>query len=235
MRRGRHCRGRGRRLRFAGRLHRRRHARGSGQQAVGLCPGQGSHPRARGGRADLRGHEHPGGAHRLAAAGHQAEPAVRGQRLRAFGHSLLRRHQELPVDGAALGAARRGGDHRRRGDRGEHRRRPGRPGVLRDRPAAAFGLPADGQEGRKGRGRRGLGRARGQPPALEHRRLLRLQGSREHRNSQRSGEGPRAGASGRQVRHQRGGLPFRRAGSGAGRPRPRPRIRPLHGHRLRPG
>ena len=70
---------------------------------------------------------------------------------------------KLPVGGHAACAARRGRENRRRFGAGQHRRRRGRPGVLRDRPVAPSGPGADGEDGRQsGRGR-GPRRARGQP------------------------------------------------------------------------
>ena len=88
---------------------------GPGSKLWALCPGQGGHPRARGGRADLRGHEHLGRAHRLAAPRHQAEPAVREPTASRF-WTLTITEASRTTSGSALplGAARRGGDHRRR-------------------------------------------------------------------------------------------------------------------------
>ena len=127
------------------------------------------------------------------------------------------------------GAARRGGeDGRQRGGR-EDRRRPGRPGVLRVRPAHSPGESADGQEGQRGCGRRGaldvLGR---QPPAGGAAEPDRRAGARGLPEG--AGEGVRAQAAGNEKYGiERRGLPVRRAGSGAGWTRPRPGLRPLHG------
>ena len=137
----------------------------SRRQGVGAGARQGAHLGAPGLGAACGGLQHPGRAHRLPAPRPQAKPVLGEQRPGAPRHALLRWHQELPVGHAAACAARRDcqdGRHRGRGERGRGR---GRPRVLRDRPAHPPGGQADGQEGERGRGRRGPGHPDREPPA----------------------------------------------------------------------
>ena len=156
-------------------------------------------------------------------------PLYESERLRAAGHALLRRHQELPVGHAAAGAARRRWP-RTDGTRGggERRRGRGRPGVLRDRPAHPPGVPS-----RWTRRARRSWKARTWTCSMGNRPLAsdrRRRGGRRppgKREGDKAAKDPvkavRAGASGRQVRHRGGGLPLRRDRGRARRPRPRPR------------
>ena len=99
------------------------------------------------GAAPISEDEHPGGHIDSPWLDIKQNPLSRAND-RAFGHSYYYGHQELLVDGAALSAARSGGDHRRRGDRVNIGDDPA-TGVLRDRPAAAFGLQQMDKKGAK--------------------------------------------------------------------------------------
>ena len=93
-------------------------AQGRGQGLV-QQPRQGPDAGRRGQKAPVRGRCRRRRARGRAEARPQADPALRGQRAGLLQDPLLRRHQEIPVDGHTSGAARRRGDEGRRG----HRRR----------------------------------------------------------------------------------------------------------------
>ena len=89
-------------------------SQGRGQGLV-QQPRQGADAGRCGQEAPVRGRGRRGRARGRAEARPQADPALRGQRAGLLQDPLLRRHQEVPVDGHPPGAARRRRDEGRRG------------------------------------------------------------------------------------------------------------------------